>query len=378
MPSSKTQTPAWQARQSRLAAVLNNAGLDGLILNPGPSLVYLTGLHFHLSERPVVAFFVPHAPPVLVLPELEAAKLLNLPYQLKGFTYGEDPDGWSDVFKQALLAAEAVDGRFGLEPRQMRVLELRLLEEAAPQASLISAAEVVAALRMQKDETEIAAMQRAAQVAEQALEATLPFIVPGRTERQIAAELTAQLLRAGSDSVLPFTPIVSTGPNSANPHAFPSDRPLQNGDLLVIDWGASCQGYFSDITRTYAIGQVEPEFEHIAEIVLQANAAGRAACKPGIPVQIVDQAVRQVIEQAGYGQYFFHRTGHGLGMEDHEEPYIRSGNDQPLVSGNTFTIEPGIYLPERGGVRIEDDLVITPKGSRCLTSLPRQLRKLPQ
>ena len=183
-------------------------------------------------------------------------------------------------------------------------------------------------------------------------------------------------MRAGSDAEMPFTPIISTGPNSANPHAFPSERKLAQGDLLVIDWGAAYAGYFSDITRTFAIGPVEAEFSRIAAVVEQANAAGRAAARPGATGGDVDRAARAVIEAAGYGRYFTHRTGHGLGMESHEEPYMRAGNPMLLKPGMTFTVEPGIYLPGRGGVRIEDDMVITESGAESLTELPRSLQTL--
>ncbi len=170
-------------------------------------------------------------------------------------------------------------------------------------------------------------------------------------------------MQAGSDTELPFQPIVSGGPNSANPHATPSERPLQSGDLLVIDWGASYNGYFSDITRTLAVGEIEPEFHQIYEIVRQANASARAVARPGISAGMVDKAARDVIASAGYGAYFTHRVGHGLGMEAHEEPYMFAENKTILEEGNTFTIEPGIYLPGRGGVRIEDDIVITAHSS---------------
>ena len=144
----------------------------------------------------------------------------------------------------------------------------------------------------------------------------------------------------------------------------------------MIDWGASFQGYFSDITRTFAIGKIEPEYEKIYQLVLEANAAGRAACIPENLAGDVDRAARSVIEAGGYGVYFRHRTGHGLGLEVHEEPYMRLGNPMPLAPGMTFTVEPGIYLLDRGGVRIEDDVVITPSGSQSLTDLPRELQIL--
>ena len=194
------------------------------------------------------------------------------------------------------------------------------------------------------------------------------------TEKELAAELVVQLLRNGSDAGLPFTPIVSGGPNSANPNASPTDRKLQAGDLLVIDYGAAANDYISDITRTFAVGEVDAEYAKIHKIVQEANAAGRAAGKPGVPCADVDKAAREVIDKSGYGEYFTHRTGHGLGMEGHEHPYMRGDNMQLLEPGMAYTVEPGIYLPGRNGVRVEDDVVVTETGSESLTTLPREMR----
>jgi Xaa-Pro dipeptidase len=364
------------ARQAQLATALYTHHLDVLALNPGPSLVYLTGLNFHLMERPVVGLFTPHNPVILILPELEAGKTANLPYPVQAFPYGEDPAIWPNAFRQAALAAQIEGRRVGVEPGQMRVLELRLLEAAAKTAQYLSAEACLADLRMRKDQSEIESMRKAGQIAQLALRETLPKVKVGISEHELGAELTTQLLRAGSEVELPFAPIISSGPNGANPHVVPSERRLENGDLLVIDWGASYKGYFSDITRTFAIGEVEAEFKHIAAIVREANQAGRAAVRPGVTAHSVDQAARDVIVKAGYGEFFTHRTGHGLGMEAHEAPYIRSGNMQVLEPGMTFTIEPGIYLPERGGVRIEDDILVTKDGAESLTDLPRELATL--
>jgi Xaa-Pro dipeptidase len=365
-----------QARHSQLASSLYNAGLNGLVLNPGPSLVYLTGLHFHLMERPVVAVFIPHNPVTFILPELEAAKIEALPFASQVFPYGEDPAIWPSVFRQAGTATALNGRRIGVEPGRLRVLELRLLEGALEQAEFVSAEESLAELRMRKDTHELEQMRKAVKIAQDALLDTLEGIRPGQSERSVAAELTLQILRHGSDSELPFNPIVSSGPNSANPHASPSNRLLTPGDLLVIDWGASVHGYFSDLTRTFMIGQADPELEKIAQIVERANEAGRQAARPGATAESVDQAARAVIETAGFGEYFIHRTGHGLGMEAHEPPYIRAGNPLILQPGMTFTIEPGIYLPGRGGVRIEDDVVIRAEGCESLSDLPRGLLKI--
>lgn len=364
----------YQTRQNKLTRVILQSGLDGFALNPGPTLEYLTGLRFHLSERPVIALFSSDKPVLVFHPELESAKLAGLPYLARGVAYGEDPDTWISILQQGYeQAGFSAAARIGIEPRQLRVLEYSLLQSAAPQAQFTSAVESLSGLRMYKDQEEVSLMKKAVEIAEKALLGTLPIIKAGMTERQVASELVQRLFQAGCDPELPFAPIVSAGPNSANPHASPSDYRLHSGDLLVIDWGASYQGYFSDLTRTFAVGEPNPEYKRIAEIVLQANAAGRQTAGPGILAQDVDRAARSVIEGAGYGKYFTHRTGHGLGRESHEEPYIREGNRLALTPGMTFTIEPGIYIPNKNGVRIEDNVVITSSGADCLSSLPREL-----
>jgi Xaa-Pro dipeptidase len=352
---------------------MQNANLNLLALNPGPTLTYLTGFHFHLMERPVVMLLPARGTPILVLPTLEQAKVQKLAFPLHPFFFGDDPSTWANVFQRAMQSAGAGDQPIGVEPTRWRFLETNMLQQAAPQIQFASAAPVLDALRVQKDEQELAAMRKAVKIAENALQATLPSIVPGVSEAQVAAELTAQLLKAGSDPEMPFSPIVAAGENSANPHAAPSKRRLRHGDLLVIDWGAAYDGYISDLTRTFAIGDVEDELRQIAAIVREANQAGRQTAAPGVSAALVDAATRQVIDAAGYGEFFTHRTGHGIGMEAHETPYIRSGNEQVLQPGMTFTIEPGIYLPERGGVRIEDNVAITEDGVEIFSSLPREL-----
>jgi Xaa-Pro dipeptidase len=267
-----------------------------------------------------------------------------------------------------------LDGkRIGVEPRQLRLLEFRHVKSGAPEADYPDASDVLSGLRLKKDQAEVASMRRAVKIAQDALEATIPFIKIGKTEKEIASELVMQLLKHGSDSEMPFAPIVSGGPNAANPHASPSDRKLQVGDLLVVDWGAAYAGYISDLTRTFAVGEVEDEYKKIHKIVQEANAAGRAAGKPGVPCANVDVAARTVIEKAGYGEFFTHRTGHGIGMEGHEDPYMRGDNMQILEPGMAFTVEPGIYLPGRNGVRIEDNVVITETGADVLSDMPREI-----
>ncbi|BHH85247.1 M24 family metallopeptidase [Desulforhopalus sp. 52FAK] len=362
--------------REKLIQRMDDEGFDGIALNAGPSLTYLTGLHFHLMERPVVIVFHRTAPPTIILPELEKAKLDNLQFEARVFAYGEDPEGWGSVFKKALHDLPFEGGRIGIEPRQLRFLEYDLLKKALPEGDWVDGSSLIAELRSIKGSEEITSMTKAVHIAENALEATLPLIGEGVEEREIAAELFLQLIKHGSQSDLPFAPIVAAGPNSANPHSTPSARKLQSGDLLIIDWGARYNGYASDLTRTFGIGELDETAKEIHHLVRMANRAGRQAGCVRSSCAAVDRAARTVIEAGGYGEFFTHRTGHGIGLECHEEPYMRGDNEQQLLAGMTYTVEPGIYLKGNNGVRIEDDVLITDKGAVSLSTMTRELRYL--
>jgi Xaa-Pro dipeptidase len=361
-------------RVSRLQEEAGAKGLDCVALVPGPNLLYLTGLSFHLSERPVVALFPVDRPPAIVLPALEAAKLDDAACELGAYPY-TDEEGPTLAFHEACALLELAEARIGAEGLHMRLLEARYLERYAPGCQLVPADEVMAVLRVCKDAGELARMRRAVGVVEAALWATRDQLRAGMTEREVAGLLQVEVLRAGGEGAA-FVPIVVAGPNAASPHAVPSDRPIRSGETIVIDCGACVGGYVSDITRTFAIGGLPEEMTRIYEIVEEANAAGRVKAGPGVPAEEVDRSARAVIEAAGYGGYFIHRTGHGLGLETHEPPYLVAGNEEPLQPGMTVTIEPGIYLAGRGGVRIEDDVLITAEGAESLTTFPRELAVL--
>jgi len=362
-----------KARIEHLKELMTRYKIDTIALNPGPTLTYLTGLEFHLMERPTVMLYQKGHKPFMILPKLESAKLAAADLSMHSVTYNDDPSTWQEAFRAAFKHMNLEGVRIGLEATRMRYMEMNYLQTAAPTARFVSADQVFGELRVYKDENEIKYMRRAVEIAQQALREILPLIKPGITESEIAAELTIAMLRAGSDPELPFSPIVAGGPNSANPHATPTGRALEPGDLLVIDWGARVNGYCSDLTRTFAIGKSDPELERIYETVLQANTAGRAAGKPGLAASEVDRASRDVIDQAGFSEFFTHRTGHGLGMEAHEAPYISSANADLLEEGMTYTVEPGIYLPDKGGVRIEDNVLVTAEGTETLSDYPREL-----
>ena len=359
-------------RVTRLLALAAQHNLHAVAVMPGPNLQYFTGLHFHLSERPTLALLPVHRQPALICPAFEATKTQRSPIAWQLFTYvdGQNP---LDAFRAACQALHLDGTRLGLEAYKMRVVELRLLETAVPALTVEAADQLIAELRMVKDAAEIAAMRRAAQIAEQALSEVLPTVRPGLTEKQVANELVQALLHSGAET-LAFDPLIQSGPNSALPHATPGERIIQTGDILLLDFGVTHNGYCSDITRTFTVGQPAAEIKAIYEAVKQANAAGRSAAQPGATGEDVDRAARKVITDAGYGQYFTHRTGHGLGLEGHEPPYMVEGNTTPLAAGNTFTVEPGIYVPGVGGVRIEDDMLITSDGAESLTQFDRELR----
>jgi len=371
------------ARLQRLKAALAHANLDCAAAIAGPNLYYLTGLSFHLSERPTVGFFPLNGDPVLLAGSLEESKITaGAPYPVRHFVY-TDADGPASAFVKAAQALTRVFARgkaqMGVEARRMRVMELQFIEEAFAGLKVEPAEEIFAGLRMTKDEMEIGHMRQAVQIAERALAAALPQIRVGMTEREVAAELVVQTLRAGSDAELPFAPIVASGPNSALPHAFVTDRALQAGDLVTLDWGAATRGYFADLTRTFVVGgagdgEVDPELKKIYELVKGANAAAKAAARPGVACASVDAAARKVIAEGGYGEFFTHRVGHGLGLEGHEDPSMHGNNQLRLEAGMTFTVEPGIYLPGKGGARIEDDVVVTADGCESLSTYPRELQ----
>lgn len=363
-------------RLAKLIALMKEYNLAGVALNPGPTLEYLTGMRFHLMERPTVLLVSQDGRAAMVLPGLEKGKLPPDSSTFQAFAYGDNPENWNLAFEQAGKWLNLPGGKLGVVPTRLRFLELGYLQNVIPNIEIVDGDEVFIRLRMQKDADEVVKMRQAARIAQEALLATLQTVSEGMTEREIANALIMQLMQVGSDPELPFAPIVAIGENSANPHAVPTQRALRHGDLLLVDWGASYEGYFSDITRTFTFGQVDPELVKISEIVLAANRAGRSAGKPGLPAGAVDRAARDVIENAGYGDAFMHRTGHGLGMEAHESPFIYEGNDLILQAGMTFTVEPGIYLTGKGGVRIEDDVVVTLDGLESLTDLPRNVMPL--
>lgn len=346
---------------------------DWLALIPGPNYYYTTGAPLHPSERLNLLLLPKQGEPLALAPALEAPYLR--PLGLKVYEW-RDEEGPASALKRMLHDMGVNGDTVGVEYHVMRFGEGQALLEAAPSLRFVAADGFMTSLRAVKDEEEVAAIRKAIGVTERAFQRLLGTIQVGQSELEIAGRLQMLLLEEGADAIA-FGPLVVSGPRTAEPHAGASDRVLQPGDVVIIDWGATVDHYSGDITRCLAVEPVPGEIETIYNLCAAANAAGCAAARPGTTGHEVDAASRDVIAAGGYGEYFIHRTGHGMGLHGHEPPYMVAGNHQPLVTGNVFTVEPGIYVPDLGGVRVEDDLRVTEQGSEILTTLPRELIRIP-
>jgi Xaa-Pro dipeptidase len=360
----------YAARQAKLRRI---TGADAIAIVPGPNMVYFTGLQFHLSERPIIALFTPDGNLSVIIPELEIPKLDARP-DLEARAFGwKDKDGYvrafGDVIRELGLRGKvlAVDGM------TMRVSEWLTFQSVDASLRVKTVEDQLTWIRAIKASDEIDSMRQAIRLSEAALDKLLGWVEPGMTEKAIAARLAEELTAQGSHGHS-FEPLVQTGPNSALPHGFTSQRALQTNEFLLIDFGGTFEGYPADITRTFCLGTPSEEMQKIYDTVLRANEAARAIAGPSIPMGAVDKAARDLITAAGYGDYFIHRTGHGLGLDIHEPiPQIAAGVEDLLEPGMTFTIEPGIYIPGLGGVRVEDNVAVTDDGLEVLTSYPRRL-----
>ncbi|MGB0387701.1 MAG: M24 family metallopeptidase [Ardenticatenaceae bacterium] len=351
---------------------LASAPFDVLALIPGPNYFYVSGAPLHASERMNLLLLPKEGVPVALAPVLEAPYLRPLGLQVYGW---RDEEGPQAALEEMLRDLGVKDATIGVEFGVMRFGEGQRLREAVPGVRFEAADGFLSGLRSCKDEDEIKAIRHAIEVTERGLQRTIDAMRVGQTEREVAAMLQINLLQEGADSMA-FGPLVVSGPRSAEPHAGPSDRVIQPGDAIIIDCGATVNHYSGDITRCVAVEPVPKEIEFIYDLCLAANEAGRAIAKAGVSGHQIDLASRTVIDEGDFGEFFIHRTGHGLGLEIHEPPYIVAGNHDPLQIGHLFTVEPGIYLPNFGGVRVEDNIVVTADGCETLTTFPRELIRI--
>ncbi|MEV4112596.1 Xaa-Pro peptidase family protein [Nonomuraea sp. NPDC049695] len=357
---------------SRLAAVQEataKAGVDALLLTPGPDLRYVSGYEAKPLER-LTCLVVPASGeaymmvPRLELPAAQASPASRLGLEFVAWDETDDP--------YAVVAARLGKvGKVGLADRMWAMSSLRF-REVLPEAEQVLAGTVLRELRMRKSAAEVAALREAGEAIDAVHRRVPEFLRAGRTEREVGRDIAEAILATGHATV-DFV-IVASGPNGASPHHDVSDRVIQAGEPVVVDIGGQLHnGYCSDSTRTYSVGEPPADFAAYYEVLRRAQDAACAAVRPGVSCESIDAAARDIIAEAGYGDYFIHRTGHGIGIETHEEPYIVSGNGAPMEPGFAFSVEPGIYLPGRHGARIEDIVVCTEGGAERLNNTPRDL-----
>jgi Xaa-Pro aminopeptidase len=360
-------------RVGQAAAAAAEAGLTALLLTPGPDLRYLTGYDAHQLER-LTCLVVPakggaNEQPLLIVPRLElpaaqASPAGGLGLQIIPWDETDDP--------YALVAGRlaGTPGPVGLSDRMWALMVLRF-RDALPGVRQELASAALRGLRISKTPAEVAALRAAGEAIDRVHAQVPGWLRPGRTERQVAADIADAIIQEGHARV-DFT-IVASGPNAASPHHEVSDRALRHGDAVVVDIGGTMpSGYCSDCTRTYVIGEPAPDFASYYRVLRDAQQAAFAAVRPGVTAEAVDAAAREPIADSGYGEYFVHRTGHGIGLETHEDPYIVSGNAEPLRPGMAFSIEPGIY-PGPHGARIEDIVICTEQGGERLNNASHEL-----
>ena len=351
----------FRERQAKLRAGAKSRGWDALVVTPSTNLAYSCGLSMPRSERLTALVLLVDGPSVLVTPSFEEANVTRDAIFDEVRTWQEDQDPIALASKFFAKKTVGIEGSTAFATAS--------LLGAAASARTEDATAVFDALRQVKSDAELAFIQEAGRRTVAAISATHAKLQAGMTERDVQRILSGEFsgLGVSGDGLVQF------GSSAALPHGGPRDRELAKGDCVLIDCGCRIRGYTSDVTRTIAFGSPSDEFRKVYAIVDRAQRAGIEALEAGKPAEQVDRAARKVIEDTGYGAYFTHRLGHGLGMDGHEQPYLVKGNTRPLVAGNVVTIEPGIYLPGKFGVRIEDDMAVREKGVASLSVRPQEL-----
>ncbi|HQQ10807.1 MAG TPA: Xaa-Pro peptidase family protein [Synergistales bacterium] len=355
--------------------LIRKSGFDALVVAPSPDLEYLTGLAPHPGERFNGLFLMADGRSFAVVSKLYAQEYREgLPTSAPVYEW-RDEDWFFDTLSQAFADHDIGEGAvIGVNDSVMAVDAVEIAQRQ--KVSLANGWHTLGCLRLIKDSDEIACLKKAGEISDRALEALLPFIKPGRTEKEIRRKLLELMEDFGATSQA-FTPIVARGENAAMPHYAGGEGVIKEKDSVLLDFGCRYRGYFSDMTRTFFIGErPEREIEEMYQVVLRSQDKGEAAARPGITSESLDVTARSVIEEAGYGQYFNTRLGHGIGLAIHESPNIMRGNPQTLAEGMTFSIEPGIYIPGKIGIRIENCVVVTTDGCEPLTRFPKELRVL--
>ena len=365
----------FRSRIERLTARLANEAVAGALVGPTSELFYFCGYRAMPLERLTALVVAPDATSVLIVPALERPRVGNVTSSVVDVVVWDDIDDPYDVVCRLIAelcerASEDGTLRLAIDPRIWAV-HLLEIQSRLQGAAFVDLARFSGPQRAVKDEVELDAMRRAAAIADRVACRLGELVEPGLTERLVAKRIGDALLEEGAETV-EFV-IVASGPNSASPHHEPSQRVLSPGDVVVCDFGGTVDGYCSDITRTVVLGEVPTGFGRVYEVVEEAQQAAVEKARAGTSAAEVDRAARSIIEDAGYGENFLHRTGHGIGIDVHEAPYIVASNREKLSENMTFSIEPGIYVDGQWGVRIEDIVVSTPIGGKRLNDAPRDL-----
>lgn len=358
----------YKTRRIKIANQLKKQGYSWLALVPGPNLYYFTGLTLKQSERISLALVSDAGDFVFILPQVEKDKA-DEKGALEVISY-TDRDGIQSIFSNRFFK-EIKKEEIAVEDNRMRLIEASVLKKIGF-SKLIPFSKELYDARAIKSEVEANKIQNAVHILESSLEKVLKSMQVGMTELDVAALLEFEMKKAGSSGT-PFETIVASGYRAAMPHGRASDKKLAHGELIIVDFGAYYNGYVGDMSRTIAIGEVSKKQKEVFEIVKIAQALALEQIKPGQTAHQVDAMARDYIESQGYGAYFLHRTGHGMGIEAHEEPYIRQGNDEFLKPGMVFTVEPGIYVKDVCGVRIEDNVFVTKNGYKNFMSFTKEL-----
>jgi Xaa-Pro aminopeptidase len=354
----------------KVARILSTKEIDAFLLGPSTDLEYVSGLKMAECERFKGMFILANGDVFCVVPHIYLEEFeKELPESTPVYVW-EDQDWFYPELAKAFRD-------YGLEGKQLAVNDgVRAVDAVEIQErhdmQLVNGWHLLDDMRIKKNSEEVELLRHAGEIADATLEDLLSFIRPGMTEKQIRKQLLELFEEHGAQG-LSFDPIVARGPNASMAHYNRTDGVLQERDSLLIDFGCRYRGYCSDMTRTFFLGEPSEEERRLYEIVRRSQEAGEEAVRPGVPAEEVDRAARKVIEDAGYGEYFNNRVGHGIGMAVHEAPFIMEGNKRLLEPGMSFSIEPGIYIPGRIGIRIENIVVVTDGGCRPMNVFPREL-----
>lgn len=359
------------ARVDKILQGLKKQGWDSALVTSTGNFFYVTNYYTDPHERVIAAFIHQQTEPVIVVPAMEAedAKACGWPYQIIGYEDHENP--WH-LLQQELDKRNIAPENLAIEWDHVTIERHEAIKEIFPKTKLHDGKELLAQIRVIKDEEEYSRLKQAAALADYGVEIGVKAIQEGVSEIDIVAEIEYQLKKRGVQG-MSFSTMVLSGTKTASPHGTPSAKKITAGDLVLFDLGVIVDGYCSDITRTVAFQTISSEQKKIYETVLQAQETAIETSNIGVPAGDIDKAARDVIAKAGYGKYFNHRIGHGLGIETHEYPSMHQNNTLPLKPGMCYTIEPGIYQPGVGGVRIEDMIFVTKSGIEILTKYPKEL-----